>query len=233
MPLRPSLLLFLLAFIFGMGCNPIEGFVERGIEQALPGVIGPADRYAVDIEGLRTSTGEAERVAVHGERVHPERAPVLDRIDLELHGVRYDQDAERLDRVERAEATARVLPSDITAYLEAHRNVREAALTLRPPNGATLRLRPEIGGLTVPEGVAVEMTGRLVVEEGRVGFAVSEVRAGGLNLGRTVARRLSEAINPLVDLTATDVALRVTAVRVEDGAVRVEATGDPSGLRLR
>ena len=220
-------------FALFAGCNPVEGLVERGIEAELPEAIGPADRYDVDVTGLQTSTGEADHVTVLGERVRPEGAPVLDRLDLDLRGVRYDRDAKRIDRVESARATARVLPADLAPFLDAHRNVRGPAVTLRPPDGATLRFRPEIGGLAVPEGVAVEMTGRLVAEDGRVRFDVAEVRAAGLNLGGAVARRLSEAINPVVDLTDTDVSLRVTGVRVEAGAVIVEATGDLDGLSLR
>jgi hypothetical protein len=231
MPPRPLVLLLLA--LSAAGCNPVEAYVERGIEQELPRVLGPADRYDVDITGLRTSTGEAERVTVLGERVRPAEAPALYHLALALHGVRYDRDARRLDHVERAHATARVLPADLAPFLDAHRNVHGAAITLRPPDGATLRFRPELGGLSLPAGVAVEMTGRLVAAEGRVRFDVSEVRAGGVGLGSAVARRLSAEINPVVDLTRTDVALRVTAVRVEPAAVVVEATGDPSGLRLR
>ncbi|HLT46069.1 MAG TPA: DUF2993 domain-containing protein [Rubricoccaceae bacterium] len=231
MPLRSPFLL--LALAFASGCNPVESLVEREIERELPGVIGPADGYEVDVAGLRTSTGEAERVTVLGRRVRPAGAPVLDRLDLELLGVRYDRDARRLDRVEHARATARVLPADLAPFLDTHRNVRDPAITLRPPDGATLRFRPEAGGFAVPEGVAVEMTGRLVAEAGRVRFDVSEVRAAGIDLGATVARRLSEAIDPIVDLTDTRARLQVTAVRVEAGAVVAEATGDLSGLSTR
>jgi hypothetical protein len=224
--------ILVLALTLGVGCNPVERLVEQGIAEELPGAIGPAERYVVDVAGLRVSTGEATRVTILGERVQPEGAPVLDHLRLELYGVRYDRDAARLDRADSARATANVLPADLAAFLEAHRNVREATITLRPPDGATLRLRPEVAGLSLPGGVAAEMTGRLVAEEGRAGFEVSEVRAGGINLGAAVARRLSEAINPLVDLTDTPAALRVTGVRAVEGSVRVEATGDPTGLRL-
>lgn len=231
--LRDAGALLLLVLSFGTGCNPVEALVERGIERELPGAIGPADRYTVDIAGLNTGTGEAERVSVAGERVRPEAAPVLDRLELALSGVRYDRETERLDRVAHAQATARILPADLTAFLETQRNVREATLTLLPPDGATLRLRPELGGIALPPGVAVEMTGRLVSEGGRVRFDVSELQAGGVNLGSLAARRLSESINPIVDLSDLLTSLQVTGVRVDEGAVWIEATGDPTGLPLR
>ena len=228
MPAAAAPLLLVLALL--AGCNPATAFVERAVERELPDLIGPADAYDVSIEGLRLGEGAAEQVDVTGLRVRPDGAPVLDRLALVLTGVRYDPDAGRLDHVESARATAHVRPSDLAAFLDAHRNVRDAALTLRPPDGATLRFRPEIRGFTVPEGVAVALTGRLAADDGRVRFEVSEVRAGGLPLGRLVAQQLSAAINPVVDLTGTGAALHVTRVTVSAASIRVEATGDPTGL---
>ena len=226
-----SALFFLLACTLLTGCT-ITGQVEQWIARELPDAIGPADAYTVQIEGLRARAGAADRVLVTGTRVRPEGAPVLDRLDLELRGVQYDRRAERLDRAESAVATARLLPADLNVFLEQNRNVREAMLTLRAPDEATLRVRPSIGGFSVPAGVAVELTGRLVSTGGQVAFEVATLRAAGLNLGSGAAQRLSDAINPLVDLTDAPADLRVTSLRVENGALLVEATGDPSGLRL-
>lgn len=227
--MRFAALLSLLALA---GCNPVDGLVERGLEARLPEVIGPADHYAVDVVGLDLGSGEAERVTVVGERVRPADAPVLDRLDLVLSGVRYDQEAERLDRVDDARGTVRVRAADLTAFLDAHRHVRGASLTLRPPDGATLRFRPEAGGYALPEGVAVELAGRLVAEGGHVRFDVEAVRAAGLNLGRTVAARLDREINPVVDLTGGRMRLSVTGLAVETDAVVLTAMGDLAGVTL-
>lgn len=223
---RSALLLLLL----WSGC--VTNQVERTLERELPQAIGPADRYDVEIEGLRARTGEARRVTIVGERVRPKEAPVLERIEMELQGIRYDEDAKRLERVESARATARVLPGDLAAFLEAHRSVQDVSVALQGPDAATLRVRPELGGLQLPAGVDVEVTGRLVARDGHVHFDVARVRAAGLNLGGAVARRLSEAINPVVDLSGTPARLQVTRVRVEDGAVHLDATGDLTGFSL-
>ena len=229
---RSLRLSLVLALLLCAGCVP-TGQVERGLERELPKLLGPADRYDVEIDGLRARSGEAEHVTVVGERVRAEGAPVVDRLELDLRGVRYDRDEERLERVESARATARIMAPDLADFLEAQRNVRDAVVTLRAPDEATIRVRPELGGVALPRGVEVEVTGRLGVDDGRVRFAVSEVEAAGLNLGSAVARRLSESINPLVDLTDTAAGLRVTDVRVEDGVVRLDAAGDITGLQLR
>lgn len=221
-----------LALLAVTGCDP-TGRVEQEIAGLLPRAIGPADDYTVTVEGLRARSGEADRVAVVGTRVRPEGAPVLDRLDLELRGVRFDRGERRLERVDAAEATARITPADLAALLETRDGVRSATVTLRPPDEATIRLRPDIGDLRLPPGAAVEMTGRLSSADGQVRYDVDEVRALGLDLGETVARRLSGAINPIADLAAMTPTLDVTGVRVEGGAVVVEATGDLAGLKLR
>lgn len=230
--LRP-LLLPVLLLALGTGCVPSTGQIERGLERELPKLLGPADRYDVEIEGLRARSGEASRVSAVGERVRLADGPVVDRIDLELRGVRYDRGQDRLERVESARATARITPLDLADFLETHRNVREAAVTLEAPNRATIRLRPEVGGIALPRGVAAEVSGTLEPEGRRLRFEVTDVQAGGIGLGRAAATGLSELVNPLVDLSETPADLRITGVRVEDGVLRLDATGNPTGIRLR
>lgn len=227
---RPARALAALLLLLA-GCIPSTEDIERRIERELPQLLGPADRYDVRIEGLRARAGRADRVTATGERVQPRDAPLIHRLVVQMEGVAYDRRERTLDRVDTLRATAHLLPSDLDAFLEAHRNVRDAAVTLREPDHATLRLRPEFGGLALPRGMELEVTGRLEARAGRVHFAVDRVEAAGAALGTTAARRLSDAVNPLVDLTGPDADLRVTAVRVEDGALRLDATGNPSGLR--
>lgn len=210
------------------GCGAISARVERGIENELPDLIGPADVYDVQIEGLRAMTAEARSVSVRGERVQPENAPVLDRLDVTLFGVAYDRENDRLERVDSTFAVAYIQAADLAAYLEGHPNVSEAAVTLHEPDTATVRLSPEVAGFSFT-GVPVVLSGRIEVLDGRVAFNVSNLRAAGANLGDSAARRLSEAVNPLVDLTDTRIRLQITDVRVENGEARIEATADPTG----
>ncbi len=228
--LRPLLLLPLIAV--ASGCN-LSGQVEAGIENALPDAIGPAESYDVTVAGLRARAGEADRVEIVGRRVEPDGAPVLDRLDLVLTGVHYDRGGKRLERVESAHGVVRVLPADLAAFLNGRDGVREATVTLRAPDRATVRVRPQIGDLALPRGVTVELDGRLRADDGRVRLDVNALRAAGLDLGQALADELSDRINPVVDLSETRPALSVTDVRVDSGAVVLEAEGDLSGLRLR
>jgi hypothetical protein len=222
------LLVLLLVATTWAGCVPVTTQVERAIERELPRVIGPADRYEVRVEGIRARTAEAERVTVLGERVRPEGAPVLDRLDLELLGVRYDLRRERLERVDSTHARARLTPADLVAFMEEHRNVQQASLTLHQPDRATIRIRPALAGFDLPRGLSVDVHGQLTVEDDLVAFRVIEVRAVGTVLGERAARQLSDLINPLVDLSDIPMDLQVTSIHIAGGAIWIEATGDPT-----
>ncbi len=229
--MRTSLRLLLVPLALAVaGCN-LSGRVEAEIVEALPSVLGPADRYDAAVDGLSVRAGTAETVRVVGERVARADAPVIDRLDVTLRGVAFDRSSRRLTRVDDARATARLLPADLAAALATQRGIAEADLSLASPDRVTVRVRGEIGGARLPVGA--EVRGRVVARDGRVHLDVDDVRAAGIGLGSALARRVSDEINPVVDLTDEDLALRVTGVRVAEGALVLEATGDLTGVRLR
>ena len=223
------LLPLLLAVLVASGCS-VSGRIESEIESALPEALGPAQSYDATVEGARLSDGTAERIAIVGERVARQDAPVVDRLDVELRGVRYDRKTKRLLGADSAQATATLLASDLSAYLDRQRGVGDARITLQAPDRARVRVEGEIRGVRLP--VAAEVSGRLATREGTVWLDVEDVRAGGVGLGGALAGQLEERINPIVDLTDESLVLRVTGVRVEGDALVLEATGDVTGLRL-
>jgi len=221
----------LLSAIAFTGCTPAS-LVEQGIERELPKYVGPADRYEVTIDGLQVKEGTASNVTAVGERVRPDGAPVIERLVLELEGVEYDRNAEKLRQVDGARVSAVIKTPDLVTFLEAYRDVREAQVMLRSPNEATIRLRPEIGGLAVPQGVTVDVTGQLIGEQTQLKFNVTEVSAAGLDLSAIAARRLSDVINPLADLENLPVDVQITSVIVAGETIGLEVVGDPSSFEL-
>lgn len=224
------LLPLLLVLLVASGCAPPTGQIERAIERELPTAIGPADRYQVTITGLSGTANRAERVEILGERVRLPDAPELDRLAIRLDGVRLDSRRESIERADSTRASVRMTASALESYLRDHPNLRDATVSLRAPDRATLRVRPTLGGLSAG---AVDIEGRLAPDAGGVGFAIGSVRAGEFGLSEAVTRRLSDMLNPLVDLAGTPGDLRVTGVRVEDGVLHLDATGDATGLRFR
>ena len=220
-----ALMLTLLTVLLLTGCAPTESIVERGIQRELPRIVGPAERYEVDVGGINLLSGQAQRITAVGTRVQPEGAPLLERVDVELRDVTYNRREKRMERVGHALITAQVTDAALTAFLETHRHLQEVSVTLEPPDQVAIRARPELSGIEIPAGLNLSVAGRLIRAGQEVNYEISEARAVGIGLGNSVAGALTEAINPLIDLSKVPVVLEVTEMRVQDGAISVSATG--------
>ena len=103
---------------------------------------------------------------------------------------------------------------------------------LRSPNEATIRLRPQIGGLALPQGITVDVSGELVGQATQLRFEVNEVGAAGMDLSGIAARRLSDIINPLADLENLPVDVEITSVIAAGETIGLEVVGDPVSFEL-
>ena len=233
-PLTSSSLLgvvLALLVVGGVACNPVTSAAEREVERVLEDAFGPADRYDVQIEGLNVGAGTARRVTVTGDRVRPEDAPVLNRLDAVLDGVRFNRAENRLERADRADLAVSVLPNDLAAFLEASGRVEEARVTLEPPRSLVLQVRPDLGAIPLPPGATVRVEGTVEGEGALVLLDVTRVEAAGMGLGGAAADLLEDQVNPLLDLSESG-GLEVSDVRVEGGALRFEATGPLTDVRF-
>lgn len=212
-------------------CTPTS-LVEQGIERELPKYVGPAEKYDVKIEGLDVGAGSAEAVTAVGERVRPEGAPVIDRLALDLSGVVYDKEAEKLTQVDGARLTAVIKTPDLADFLETYRNVNEATVILRSPNEATLSIRPQLGDYAVPPGVTVDVTGDLMGEGTQLRFDVTRVSAAGIDVSAIASERLSNAINPLADLKNLPIEVDISSVVVAGETIGLEVVGDPKSFSM-
>jgi len=212
-----------------VSCTP-AGLVERQIEGQLPRYIGPADRYDVDIEGLRVRANEADRLTMVGERVRPDGSPVVDQLSLELAGIQFDREAGQLTQVLSAGAAAQVRAGDLADFVALDPNIRAAEIALSSPNQLTLEVAPELGSFPVPEGITLAVTGELTGSGSQVLVNVTNVRAAGFNVSGMAAQQLNQILNPLVDLSDLPVALTVKSVSVVEDTIVLEVTGDPASF---
>ena len=212
------------------GCHATDDRVESRIEDELPRLLGPADRYEVDVQGVERDASAADAVDIVGYRIRPRQGPVIDRLSIELRDVRYDRENKRLERAETAHATAWITAADLGDYLEAREGIRNATVTLGAPDSVFVRVQPDLGGIVLP-GAAVEVVGTIVGRGPYLEFEVADVDAVGLNLGDWGSRRLTRLINPLIDLSDLPLRLDVTAVQVEGRSVRLDADGEATTLR--
>ena len=211
------------------GCTA-SGTLERRIEDELQVRLGPADRYQVMIAGLDAGDGEAEHVQAVGYGIRMRHGPLIDRMQLDLYNVKYDRSVKRLEHADSVLATVWVTTNDLGDYLETIDGVGNATVTVAAPDSASIRVRPEIAGIPLPPGAALDVSGRMVGKGPYLNFEVSEAGAMGLEASEGVVRRISRLINPLVDLSDLPLGLDVSSVAVEGRSVRVDATGDATTL---
>lgn len=209
-----------------VGCGqPTGSSVSRAIERELPRVVGPAQSYNVDVQGIRGDT-YAESVTATGKRVHPSGSPVLDTVEVELKDVTYDPTAKQVQKIGSAKATISVLPEDVADYLAANRNMQDVTVTFDTPDRVTVRLRPKTALPDVPPNSVIDLSGSLAGEDSHVNFQITQFRTGGVDLPAAAADQLDEVMSPLIDLSSMPIALDVAGVHVEEGVAVVQVTGE-------
>jgi len=208
------------------GCGQVvEQRVEQNMRRDLQRLIGPAEDYTVDLQGLNVASGTAAGATVTGRRVQLPDAPVLDTMEVRMNDVRYDLARKELQRVASADAVARLRPADVAEFLNRHRNLEDVRLSLSSPNEVTLGMRPELSGLDLPAGLRLSLTGRLVSDGPRVRFELIRVGAAGLSVGGPVADAITRRINPIVDLSSMPIGVNITDIRADSSTLTVNASG--------
>lgn len=209
----------------------LDSRLEHTIRKELPRLVGPADRYDVDVSGARVSgeIADLENVHVVGARINRPKTPVIDRLEVDLSNVVVDRKEKRLKSLSAANAQARMLATDIAAFLDAKPGLDNVNVTLHPPDEITISAQPSIARYALPKAAMVKVRGRLVVESNEVNLEVIDLRAAGFSVGAIPKLVLEKVLNPIIDLSALPVPSQVTSVTVTE-AVLVEATG---GTTLR
>jgi len=194
-----------------------EARVEQTMLHLLPSLVGPGD-YSVDANVVEKFTGDIvniEQAHVVGKRVARPGSPVLDRVEVDLEGVRVNQQDETLEELKAADAWVWVKASDIAAFLERQPNLKTVSMSFNAPDHVSLSARPVIPGLGLPPAALMKVRGRLVPRGSELWIQVVDMRMRGFVGGGLANGLFEQAINPLVDLSALPASSRLTAVQIK------------------
>ena len=195
------------------------------LREALTRAVGPAASYDVQVSGASLDASRFERVAVVGSRVARARAPVIDRIELELHGVVVDRREKRLVALADSRGELRVRAADLTAFLDRSGWIDDARVTLAAPDRIRVSGRPRIAGIALPAGDAIEIEGRLFAAGTQLRLALDRLRIGNTSAPPLVRGLVEGAFNPLFDAAGHPLPAQVDAVAVDAEALRIAASG--------
>jgi hypothetical protein len=211
--------------LLGSCADYLDARAEGALREALVRVVGPAASYEVSVSGASVDATRFERVRFVGTRIVRERAPVLDRLELELRGVAIDRQEKRLSALAGATGTLRIRAGDLADYLRARGWFEDARVVLSAPDRIAISGVPRIGGAAIQVRDGAELQGRLVAQGAQLRLAIDAVRIGDLQAPPLVRALLERAVNPLLDAGAFPVAARIDAVAIDGDSVVIAASG--------
>jgi len=203
----------------------LDSRVEEALKQALVRVVGPAASYDVGVSGASADGTRFDRVRFTGRRVARDRAPVIDRLSLELRGVVVDRAEKRLAAVVAANGEVRILGADLADYLVRRGWMLGARVAFEAPDRIVVTGIPQIGGIAFPGSGGAEFRGRLSGGGSQLRLTIERLRFGSMqapSLARAVAER---ALNPLVDTASYPLPARFDAVEADGDTLRIAASG--------
>lgn len=219
--------------LFGCGASP-RRLAARKIADALPAALGPADRYAVRVDGeaLDLARGRARHVHVDGQQVQMTPNIRLDTLTLDAHAVQFDTKARHLERADSAEAVAVMGQENLTAYLQkAKPNLTGLKVTLREHDAegqipiAVLGLNTTVTLAGVP---TISASGA-----DKLDFTATQASIGHVPIPAAAVNLALRQINPLLDLSALRYPITVRQASVESGHIIVHGGVDLSAERVR
>lgn len=225
----PVALVVFAALVVGTtGCSTrlLQRTVERRLRNRLTTLIGPAERYTVNISGTDDSDlvlGRVRRLEVTGTGVLIGGELPLERFEMRLQHLRYTGASPDLVSVRESELSVELLQAALNAYLAEEQKDKDVRARFDADGRLVLDMTLKLFG--VPTRLVA--TGRLELEgDKRIVFRADSVEAPNaplLGVGKTLVER---QFNPLVDMQALHVPVRLKSLAVVDGRILLHGEAD-------
>lgn len=205
--------------------------LEAALREALPRLVGPAERYDVSVRGADAAGSRVDEVHAVGIRVQRPRTPVLARVDVTLRDVAVDRDARRVTSVGRATVALHLREQDMTDHLAGQRWVEGATVRFSGADEITVGGRLGIPGLTALALLPAEFRGRVVARGAQLLLRIDAITIGAQAAPALARRAVEQAINPIFDAAEHAVPSQIDAVQVAAGELVIRASGSDLSLR--
>lgn len=228
--------LFLVGFGMLASCGCIRGIAEDSVRKSLPRIIGPAEKYVVKIEHTSDGQllgGKVEDLTIVGHRVRTKDGLVIERLSVRMHGIEVDTRKKQIKRVGGATFDLDVKQEDLS---------RLAADKVRGLGHPQVLLGQGSVALVMPAKVlnaSVDsvLRGSIAVEaEQKILFIADGLTIGSVPVPSLLVTAAVSRINPLADLRALPVPVRVDSLTTEVGVLNVKGrlfvpdeAAEPSG----
>lgn len=199
-----------------------EEYLRRELEQRL----GPARRYEVHLDRERSdlSKGRVGGADITALGVRTRNGLVISRIELHLGEVQLDENMHPLRTTVSGTFYARIGREAVSRFVRERAGRKVAGIKLDfHPGEIVVHAKPDLMGV----GIRSEVTGRPVLNGRRaIDFEARRVSVFGMRLPAAARDALEKRINPVVDLSALKLPIRVTQVSVLTQGLEVRGTAD-------
>ena len=222
--------LFWIALAAGCGSLSPRTVASHKIADALPGALGPARHYDVEVEGdsLALTRGRAREVRIQGQAVQVSPDTTLDTLDCVAQDVSFDTGTKRLDHVGRVDFVGTLSQRNLNLYLAQSGTRPGLIVTLRQSD---LQVSLPISAGPIHTTVMVTGTASPTVPGGStVSFIADRARLSFLPVPVFLVNQALDRINPVVDLSRFSVPVSLESTDVEHQTLVLRGTADLDSL---
>ena len=212
-------LVLVAALILG-GCGaPVNRSVGDGIKAALPGVVGTADSWDVDVTGNPGTIigGHIPGVIVHGVNVHVSPQMTMAHLDITATDVYVDVRKRELKRIGSLTFAGVLTQEELDSYLRA-----TAPTSKGRPDDFKITLNDHDLSLSFSQKIAsfhipVKVAGRLNVSrhgDDKIDFMPSKLAIASVPIPKKLIDYAADAINPAIDLSSLSFPVHLDNIHV-------------------
>ncbi len=228
---RPSGEILLILFLAGCA-RPGEKQAEKAIQKLLPEYLGPARSYKTEVKGKSLGAvmrGRLREVHIVGTDVQLTDELLVRELTIDAEEVMADLKTRSLKGVGKATFTARIDENRLDSMARRRRpKLLDLRLALRGKS-VQVTLRPEVFGhptlpLTVDGTLAVRGGGK------SLDFSPDRGRLAIVPIPEALLDFVAERLNPVVDLSALTVPIRIEKAESQGGQLILSGTIPPDEI---
>jgi hypothetical protein len=212
--------LLLVGALLASGC--VQNIAEGQIKKTLTKMLGPADKYVVDIRNTSDGellSGKVNDLDITGRRVRTKDGLCLDRFHVRMKGLKLDKDKKNVESVQEAVFDIDILQEDLSKMARAKvQNFGDVQVLL---GAGDVSVVAPAKALNLAVDLSVQ--GSLQVQDGtRINFAPRAVALGPLTLADGPVQALAARINPIADLTGLPIPIFVDVLTSQAGRLAIQ-----------
>ncbi len=216
-----------------VGCaRPGEKEAEKAIVKLLPEYLGPAKRYRTQVKGKSLGAvmrGRLREVHIIGEEVQLTNELTVRELTIDAEEVAADMKTRSLKGVGKATFSARIDERPLDSMARKRRpKLLDLKLALRGKY-VQVTVRPELFGYpTIP----ITVDGTLAVRGGgkSLDFEPDKGRLTIVPIPEPILDFVAERLNPVVDLSALTVPIRIEKAEAQGGRLVLSGTIPPDEI---